>query len=101
MSVEAALLIPSVSQSPSAGALRDAFNDLNKSQAALATARQAYTDEYATVKDLKANIEQIQTQTIPRLAQALLTQLRDREAQFEQRISGESSVPQGDPGAHH
>ena len=90
VSVEAALLIPSVSQSPSAGALRDAFNDLNKSQAALATARQAYTDEYATVKDLKANIEQIQTQTIPRLAQALLTQLRDREAQFEQRISGES-----------
>ncbi len=97
VSVEAALVIPSVSQSPSAGALREAFNDLNKSQAALATARQAYTDEYATVKDLKANIEQIQTQTIPRLAQALLTQLRDREGQFQLRISGESQELQKIP----
>ncbi len=98
VSVEAALLIPSVSQSPSAAALRDAFNDLNKNQALLATARQAYTDENATVKDLKANIDQLRTQTIPRLANALLTQLKDREGQFEQRITGESedlkSIPE-------
>src|SRR5262252_7549545 len=90
VSVEAALLIPSVSQSPSAKALRDAFDQLNKARADLAAARQAFTDEYATVKDLRANIDQLQTQTIPRLAQNLLTQLREREAQYAQRISAES-----------
>lgn len=90
VSMEAALLIPSVSQSPSAEALREAFKQLNAAQASLATARQAYTDEYATVKDLRANIEQLQTQTIPRLARALLAQLKDRETQSEQRITGES-----------
>ena len=90
VSVEAALLIPSVSQSPSAKALRDAFDQLNKARADLAAARQAFTDEYATVKDLRANIDQLQTQTIPRLAQSLLTQLKEREQQYAQRISVES-----------
>ena len=90
VSVEAALLIPSVSQSPSAQALRDAFTQLNAARANLATARQAFTDEYATVKDLRANINSLQTQTIPRLAQSLLTQLKEREQQFSQRISSES-----------
>src|SRR5262249_37627042 len=90
VSVEAALLIPSVSQSPSAQALREAFNNLNKARADLAAARQAFTDEYVTVRDLKGNIDQLQTQTIPRLAQALLVQLRDREGQFQQRIDAES-----------
>ena len=90
VSVEAALLIPSVSQSPSAQALREAFNQLNKARADLAAARQAFTDEYVTVRDLKGNIDQLQTQTIPRLANALLIQLRDRESQFQQRIDAES-----------
>jgi capsular exopolysaccharide synthesis family protein len=90
VSVEAALLIPSVSQSPSAKALRDAFDQLNKARADLASARQAFTDEYATVKDLRTNIDQLQTQTIPRLAQSLLTQLKEREQQYAQRITTES-----------
>ncbi len=90
VSVEAALLIPSVSSSPSAQALRDAFTQLNAARANLAAARQAFTDEYATVKDLRANIDQLQTQTIPRLAQSLLTQLKEREQQYARRISTES-----------
>jgi capsular exopolysaccharide synthesis family protein len=90
VSVEAALLIPSISSSPSAQALRDAFGELNKTRAALATAQQVYTDEYATVRDLKTSIERLQTQSIPRLAQALLTQLKDRESQFQQRIASQS-----------
>ena len=65
VSVEAALLIPSVSQSPSAQALRDAFTQLNAARANLATARQAFTDEYATVKDLRANINSCRPRPFP------------------------------------
>lgn len=90
VSVEAALLIPSVAQIPSAQALRDAFSALNKARADLATARQAFTDEYPIIRDLKNNIDQLQTQRIPQLAQNLLTQLKARESQYEQRIGGES-----------
>lgn len=88
VSVEAALFIPAVSSFPSAQALRDAFGDLNKSRAQLAVARQAFTDEYATVRDLRANIDQLETQTIPRLANNLLQQLKERESQYEDRIKG-------------
>jgi capsular exopolysaccharide synthesis family protein len=97
VSVEAALLIPSVAQIPSAQALRDAFNNLNKARADLATARQAFTDEYPIIRDFKNNIDQLQTQTIPRLAQNLLTQLQAREAEYERRISGESHDLQAIP----
>lgn len=97
VSVEAALLIPSVSQSPSAQALRDAFGQLNKARADLATARQMFTDQYQTVKDLQTSIQQLETSTIPRLAQALLSQLKEREGQYQLRISGESQDLQAIP----
>jgi polysaccharide biosynthesis transport protein len=90
VSVEAALLIPSVAQIPSAQALRDAFAQLNKSRADLATARQAFTDNYPIVRDLKNSIDQLQAQTIPQLAQNLLTQLKVRESEYQQLIAGES-----------
>ena len=90
VSVEAALFIPAVSSFPSAQALRDAFQQLNKARADLAAARQIYTDEFATVRDLKNNIDQLETQTIPRLAGNLLTQLKERESQFDERIRGAS-----------
>lgn len=90
VSVEAALFIPAVSSFPSAQALRDAFTQLNRSRADLAAARQVYTDEFATVRDLRNSIDQLETQTIPRLANNLLTQLKERESQYEQRIRGAS-----------
>ena len=90
VSVEAALFIPAVSSFPSAQALRDAFQQLNKARADLASARQIYTDEFATVRDLKSNIDQLETQTIPRLAGNLLTQLKERESQYDERIKGAS-----------
>src|SRR5262249_15402803 len=97
VSVEAALLIPSVAQIPSAQALRDAFGQLNKSRADLAMALQAFTDEYPIIRDLRTNIAQLRTQTIPRLAQNLLTQLKAREADYEKRIAGESRDMQAIP----
>jgi len=90
VSVEAALFIPAVSSFPSAKALRDAFEQLNTSRSQLAAARQVFTDEYPTVRDLRNNIDQLETQTIPRLASNLLTQLKERESQYAQRISGAS-----------
>jgi capsular exopolysaccharide synthesis family protein len=94
---ESALLIPSVANNPGAKALRNSFDDLYKKQSDLAAARQVYTDEYPVVRDLKNAIEAMKTKTIPQQASSLLGQLRVREADFEQRIGGQSRELQAIP----
>ncbi len=88
---EAALLIPSVATSPGAEALRKAFAQLYEQQAALTAARQVYTDEYQTVRDLLRSVATLQTQTIPTLAKQLLEQLKQRESVYDQRITSASA----------
>jgi capsular exopolysaccharide synthesis family protein len=87
---EGLLLIPSVAQSPGAEALREAFKSLYETQARLRVERQNYTDEFPAVKQLIASVEVLQQQTIPSLANQLLVQLRDREADYQRRIQGAS-----------
>lgn len=94
---EAALLIPSVAQSPGAAALRDAFNQLHAEQADLAAKRQAFTDQHPAVRAVAASIETLQAQTIPGLASELLVQLKEREGEFERRITGASKELQSIP----
>jgi capsular exopolysaccharide synthesis family protein len=88
--LEAALLIPSVAQSPGAQALRDAFAQLRVRQTDLATKREAFTDQHPEVKDILASIQTLQTQTIPQLESQLLAQLKEREGQFDRRIKSAS-----------
>ena len=83
---ESALLIPSVAQNPGAEELRGSFKTLYQKQAELAAARQVYTDEYPTVRDLAASVQTLKTRTIPQQATALLSQLRQREGDFDRRI---------------
>jgi succinoglycan biosynthesis transport protein ExoP len=87
---EGLLLIPSVSQSPAAQGLRDAFTSLYAMRAKLNVERQTFTDEYPTVKELKANLDVLHNRTIPELAIQLLARLRDREADYQRRIAGAS-----------
>jgi succinoglycan biosynthesis transport protein ExoP len=87
---EAALLIPSVAQSPGASALREAFTRLAAQQTDLAAKRQLYTDQHPAVQEITANITTLQTQTIPLLATRLLVQLKQREGEYDTRIRGAS-----------
>jgi capsular exopolysaccharide synthesis family protein len=94
---EAALLIPSVAQSPGAEALRQAFSELYKKQSELTSARQVYTDEFSTVKELATAVTTLKTKTIPQLTTDLLTQLKQRQAEFDTRITGASAEMQSIP----
>jgi tyrosine-protein kinase Etk/Wzc len=85
---DAVLFIPSVNGGAGAAALRDALNDLHSTKAKLAAARLAYTDSFQGVKDLAAGVDLLEKQTIPQLTAELLSQLKDRESQFEKRIAG-------------
>ena len=94
---EGVLFIPSVTQSPGAEALRTAFHDLYDTQAKLAAARQVYTDQYPAVRDLNTAVQTFQIKTIPQLVNQLLVQLKDREADYNQRIAGASTDLQSIP----
>ena len=85
---DAVLFLPSVNGGAGAAALRDALGKLHTAKGELARARLAYTDGFQGVKDLAANVDLLEKQTIPTLANELLSQLKDREAQFEKRIAG-------------
>jgi tyrosine-protein kinase Etk/Wzc len=87
---ESALLIPAVAQNPGAEELRRSFTQLYDLQAKLAAQRQLYTDQFPAVKELIAAVQTMKTQTIPQQATALLAQLRQRERDYEGRISGQS-----------
>jgi polysaccharide biosynthesis transport protein len=94
---ETALLIPSVAKSSGADALREAFTQLHAKQAELATKREAYTDQHPAVKEVAASVQTLETQTIPRLASQLLVQLKQREGEYDQRITSASRELQAIP----
>lgn len=84
-SAEEIAAIPSVAQM--APTLTSAINDLYATQAKLRAAQQLYTDEYKTVRDLKAAVQTLETQTIPRIASNAVQLLRRREAQLASRVN--------------
>lgn len=56
----------------------------------LRAARQIYTDEHPTVRDIARSVAELKTRTIPTLVSGLVAQLRRREADLGQRIAGAS-----------
>jgi succinoglycan biosynthesis transport protein ExoP len=94
---EAALLIPSVAQSPGGAQLKALLDQLYKAQSELNAARQVYTDNYPAVRDMIKSVEALKTQTIPQQANSLLVQLKGREGQFDQRIASSSNELQAIP----
>ena len=94
---EGLLLIPSVAQSPGAEALREAFRLRYQLQARLAAERQQFTDEYATVKEVRGSLDVLQNRTIPELANHLLAQMRERETDYQRRIQSASRELQSIP----
>jgi len=94
---EGLLLIPSVAQSPGAEGLREAFRTRYQLQARLAAERQHFTDEYATVKEIKGSLDDLEKRTIPELANRLLAQMREREDDYLRRIQSASRELQSIP----
>jgi capsular exopolysaccharide synthesis family protein len=71
--------VPTVQSSP-APELKTALADLAAKRASLREAQRTYTDDHKTVKDLKAEVDELTTQTIPRHVTALIAQQKRREA---------------------
>ena len=71
--------------------LQQEITNLNVARTALVNLQKTYTDEFRLVKDAKAQIEQMETQTIPALVASSLTELRNRESELKRRIDGASS----------
>lgn len=94
---EGALLIPSVAQSPGGESLRELFKQLYQRQAELNAARQVYTDQYPAVRELLGTVNTLRTRTIPQEMSQLLSQLRGRESEYDQRITSASQELQAIP----
>jgi succinoglycan biosynthesis transport protein ExoP len=90
ISPDAISAVPTLLAPPSGDQLAGAVKELYAKQAELRNARQIYTDEYKKVKDLDAAVTVLQAQTIPMFASALLSELRQREAELQRRISAQS-----------
>jgi polysaccharide biosynthesis transport protein len=84
---DAMMQIPAVSSNPAAQGLRNAVQQLWEVQAKLSTARQFYTEDHKTVKELQQQLTAIQTQQIPAAAKQILTQLKLREDDLNRRTA--------------
>ncbi len=63
------------------------LQELSTAEAELRVLLTQYTEEYKGVKDLRDRIRRYRTGTIPLYANALVTELRNREAELENRIA--------------
>jgi capsular exopolysaccharide synthesis family protein len=97
VSPDAMMQIPSVANNPAATGLRNAMQQLWEVQAKLNTARQFYTDDHKSVKELEQQLKQIQTQQIPASANQILAQLKLREDDLGRRTAAASQELQKIP----
>jgi succinoglycan biosynthesis transport protein ExoP len=67
--------------------LRNALTEYATKSAALRAAREVFTDEHRSVKDLDASLRDLREKTIPQLGVELVNQLREREQALNSRIS--------------
>jgi tyrosine-protein kinase Etk/Wzc len=81
---DALLYIGAVQQSAE---LMAVLNDLTTRQSALTALRLRYTEQHPDVQRAAAAVTELQQQAVPRLAGALLEQLRLRERELENRIA--------------
>lgn len=89
ITAEALIALPSVVQgSP---ALKVALDELTAAQAKLRTLRSSYSDDFPAVRQAADQVKQLQTQTIPQAALAMLDQLRRKEEQMKGTLSGAES----------
>ncbi len=69
-------------------ALSGALTELSQKESELRALLYRYTDEHKPVQDVKVMIQTLKEQTIPELANALVTQLRSQEGNLGQDLRG-------------
>lgn len=70
--------------------LRAALEELQTKQVALRSARQVYTEEHKTVRDLRASVDTLRLVVVPKAALSAIESLRQREAELDTRIQSSS-----------
>ena len=90
ISTEALMFVPSVSAGQQGLPLRDGISQLYAKMADRRAKGQVFTDSNKVIRELDAEITELQTRTIPQLALALATQMREREVELDRRIQGAS-----------
>jgi len=73
-----------------APALRSALEELQTKEVALRSARQFYTDEHKTVRDLRTAVDTLRLVVVPRAAVSAIETLRQREAELDSHIQSSS-----------
>jgi capsular exopolysaccharide synthesis family protein len=86
--VDAFHTIAIVKQAPD---LVNALADVSKAETELRVARQRYTEEHRIVQDLKAQLKELQSKTVPMYALRLVDQLKTQEADLEKEIGVETA----------
>jgi polysaccharide biosynthesis transport protein len=94
LSLDALLMVPAVQKAP---ALSSALNDRVAKRAELDVLLQRFTPEHASSRELADGIQQLEEVTIPVLANELMTQLSEREAELDARIGSSSTELQQIP----
>jgi capsular exopolysaccharide synthesis family protein len=74
----------------SGGELKQALDQRTAKRAALRTLQARYTDQYAPARQLAAELDVLEKQTIPALARSLIAELASQEAEAESRIGSAS-----------
>ncbi len=87
LAVDAFSTIPAVREAPD---LQRVILELSVAEADLRTLLTKYTEEFRGVKDVRERIGTIRNRTIPLYANALVEQLRGREAELQRRIDNAS-----------
>src|SRR5690606_34449553 len=88
LSVAAFEVIPSVRASSE---LMGALQELANKRAELRALRYRYTDEHPPVQQLAADVQMLESRSIPRLAYQLMSQISSREAQINALIQSAAS----------
>ena len=70
--------------------LRASIEELQTKQVALRSARQFYTEEYKTVRDLRAAVDSLRLVIIPQAAASTIASLREQENELDDRIQSSS-----------
>ena len=95
ISVEGLVAIPEVAQANTP--LGAALLELGRREAQLRAAREQYSDEFVTVRDLVAQVAALRRETIPRLAHLKLEELKFKERDLEQTLSASSGELRNSP----
>lgn len=92
--IEALEVIPAAAASSE---LRVILDELVDARSQLRVLRQRYADDYVPIQDLLAQIQSIETESIPRVVNGVISELRSREAELQGYVDDAAAELQAIP----